>query len=109
MIRRPPRSTLFPYTTLFRSCISERLDGAFRPVAQSSAPARNTCTDNEPVPLLDSAREDVVRVAFAISDVDDVVAPKALRGAVESAQPAKRLSLGIFPRLETAASLRLPA
>src|SRR5438067_6444972 len=24
MIRRPPRSTLFPYTTLFRSC-SERL------------------------------------------------------------------------------------
>src|SRR2546427_5600972 len=26
MIRRPPRSTLFPYTTLFRS-ISERLKG----------------------------------------------------------------------------------
>src|SRR5438309_5315464 len=23
MIRRPPRSTLFPYTTLFRSCIGE--------------------------------------------------------------------------------------
>src|SRR5256885_7613289 len=22
MIRRPPRSTLFPYTTLFRSCVS---------------------------------------------------------------------------------------
>src|SRR5256885_11100757 len=26
MIRRPPRSTLFPYTTLFRSSLSERLD-----------------------------------------------------------------------------------
>src|SRR2546427_1638614 len=25
MIRRPPRSTLFPYTTLFRSAESERL------------------------------------------------------------------------------------
>src|SRR2546425_8989526 len=25
MIRRPPRSTLFPYTTLFRSCAFERL------------------------------------------------------------------------------------
>src|SRR5687768_17716254 len=25
MIRRPPRSTLFPYTTLFRSPLSERL------------------------------------------------------------------------------------
>src|SRR5260221_9910031 len=24
MIRRPPRSTLFPYTTLFRSCDSRR-------------------------------------------------------------------------------------
>src|SRR2546427_11527234 len=23
MIRRPPRSTLFPYTTLFRSCIED--------------------------------------------------------------------------------------
>src|SRR2546429_3162949 len=26
MIRRPPRSTLFPYTTLFRSDIRERID-----------------------------------------------------------------------------------
>src|SRR2546429_6526826 len=28
MIRRPPRSTLFPYTTLFRSCVvGHRLQG----------------------------------------------------------------------------------
>src|SRR3712207_9568149 len=28
MIRRPPRSTLFPYTTLFRSqCVNARCDG----------------------------------------------------------------------------------
>src|SRR3712207_9172222 len=26
MIRRPPRSTLFPYTTLFRSAVPERID-----------------------------------------------------------------------------------
>src|SRR5690242_21116692 len=26
MIRRPPRSTLFPYTTLFRSLVLHRLD-----------------------------------------------------------------------------------
>src|SRR5256885_3601197 len=26
MIRRPPRSTLFPYTTLFRSFVNDRLD-----------------------------------------------------------------------------------
>src|SRR2546426_8096836 len=29
MIRRPPRSTLFPYTTLFRSTVN--LAGSFRP------------------------------------------------------------------------------
>src|SRR5689334_14429710 len=28
MVRRPPRSTLFPYTTLFRSCLGLRM---FRP------------------------------------------------------------------------------
>src|SRR2546430_17131006 len=28
MIRRPPRSTLFPYTTLFRSTIDPQLDGS---------------------------------------------------------------------------------
>src|SRR3712207_7328271 len=28
MIRRPPRSTLFPYTTLFRSDVRERWRGA---------------------------------------------------------------------------------
>src|SRR5260370_8391273 len=36
MIRRPPRSTLFPYTTLFRSvvCVDERRhDGVFHPDA----------------------------------------------------------------------------
>src|SRR2546426_9294998 len=27
MIRRPPRSTLFPYTTLFRSVLHRRTDG----------------------------------------------------------------------------------
>src|SRR5258708_11567945 len=31
MIRRPPRSTLFPYTTLFRSCARRR---PFRTVGQ---------------------------------------------------------------------------
>src|SRR2546430_16739854 len=27
MIRRPPRSTLFPYTTLFRSYVSDLIEG----------------------------------------------------------------------------------
>src|SRR3712207_7500493 len=35
MIRRPPRSTLFPYTTLFRSTSA--------PIARSDAPSRRRC------------------------------------------------------------------
>src|SRR5262247_4628491 len=44
MIRRPPRSTLFPYTTLFRSapCTSALLVKALpRPVSPSSVWARS--------------------------------------------------------------------
>src|SRR5438034_2500357 len=44
MIRRPPRSTLFPYTTLFRS---------FRPVIATSAPERtNVSATARPIPRL---------------------------------------------------------
>src|SRR5256885_15270621 len=35
MIRRPPRSTLFPYTTLFRSCRSPGAAGTARPAGRS--------------------------------------------------------------------------
>src|SRR5690242_21717249 len=34
MIRRPPRSTLFPYTTLFRSAQAERLQSALEQKAR---------------------------------------------------------------------------
>src|SRR2546427_3380704 len=39
MIRRPPRSTLFPYTTLFRS---GREDCCYRDIAQCSTSWRRT-------------------------------------------------------------------
>src|SRR3712207_8254974 len=38
MIRRPPRSTLFPYTTLFRSCAGPSA-GSRRRLIASAAPA----------------------------------------------------------------------
>src|SRR5438067_9422307 len=41
MIRRPPRSTLFPYTTLFRSYIRDRpSDAASRPGASGARSSR---------------------------------------------------------------------
>src|SRR5258707_2145562 len=44
MIRRPPRSTLFPYTTLFRSG-SERRQG--RQLPQSLGPARYSAAGSD--------------------------------------------------------------
>src|SRR5256885_3812152 len=38
MIRRPPRSTLFPYTTLFRSSLESRVWGALLGVAVFANP-----------------------------------------------------------------------
>src|SRR2546429_1191999 len=39
MIRRPPRSTLFPYTTLFRSLAQKTLPQTIRQVAKKSGSA----------------------------------------------------------------------
>src|SRR5439155_22108412 len=47
MIRRPPRSTLFPYTTLFRSRLTRWPPGSRLPrcpCARSSTRARGKCT-----------------------------------------------------------------
>src|SRR5256885_12365589 len=45
MIRRPPRSTLFPYTTLFRSLSAGRWDYDRRTVASGDAYGPNQCND----------------------------------------------------------------
>src|SRR2546429_8083206 len=47
MIRRPPRSTLFPYTTLFRSFLRER--GRRRPVHARGPGARLRAQDGDAV------------------------------------------------------------
>src|SRR5438874_6157108 len=38
MLRRPPRSTLFPYTTLFRSSLGRRGATGIRPPARRGVP-----------------------------------------------------------------------
>src|SRR2546427_4894918 len=47
MIRRPPRSTLFPYTTLFRS----RRPKSPRPIQRLRRPLQKRTERNAPVPL----------------------------------------------------------
>src|SRR5690242_20845932 len=55
MIRRPPRSTLFPYTTLFRSCLEDRVAaaGTERLQMPGSSDSGESGTDDENVEVLD--------------------------------------------------------
>src|SRR2546426_5413378 len=60
MIRRPPRSTLFPYTTLFRSVAGEVADRLVEEVAQARVAdaARDAAVDHvreRPRELLEEA------------------------------------------------------
>src|SRR3712207_7274339 len=63
MIRRPPRSTLFPYTTLFRSAqvhITESMGGMDEAVAAAQALARESdvfLPDQFPNPANPAAHE----------------------------------------------------
>src|SRR6266496_4031529 len=59
MIRRPPRSTLFPYTTLFRSCLP-----AHAPAAESGHSPRSPCPhrSEEHTSELQSRRDLVCRL-----------------------------------------------
>src|SRR5260370_32446046 len=48
MIRRPPRSTLFPYTTLFRSLFRQRKVGKAKATRMSATPSLRcgaTCSE----------------------------------------------------------------
>src|SRR5438105_6156636 len=48
MIRRPPRSTLFPYTTLFRSCVFKSTDHGQSWTQISQDLTRNDKTKQQP-------------------------------------------------------------
>src|SRR2546430_13267277 len=58
MIRRPPRSTLFPYTTLFRSRAGQRLPRP-PPAARGESPRRHASEQ-----MLDDRSGDVARRRF---------------------------------------------
>src|SRR3989454_4813947 len=84
MIRRPPRSTLFPYTTLFRSDttplgrvilgrrqaearpVSERQDGLDRPLAERLHPYHNRTA-----PVLKGPGDDLGRAGAPLVRQDD--------------------------------------
>src|SRR3712207_4991752 len=74
MIQRPPRSTLFPYTTLFRALSSLRAREGGRPVClvsggEFSCPVRGGGTGGR-------SSETALRVAFELEKVSSGLAPR---------------------------------
>src|SRR2546426_7217904 len=61
MIRRPPRSTLFPYTTLFRSGAPQGLSG---PVVMSPGPVARVVVAPSNVVLLPSDNQTFAAAAY---------------------------------------------
>src|SRR5687767_15565354 len=57
MIRRPPRSTLFPYTTLFRSLLHQQAPGHFPELALDQRCERGQCVLLAATPGLEQAGE----------------------------------------------------
>src|SRR5256885_7107677 len=58
MIRRPPRSTLFPYTTLFRSTCCGSAAQTSLPTPQRAHASRATDNQTDPHRLLDRPARD---------------------------------------------------
>src|SRR2546430_12174175 len=66
MIRRPPRSTLFPYTTLFRShAILVRRGNSARPVFVTAAGMRATDADRKST-RLNSSHSQISYAVFCL-------------------------------------------
>src|SRR3712207_7494869 len=59
MIRRPPRSTLFPYTTLFRSLLDDS-----RQVERHEAQLDSACLDPRHVKQVVDQQQQTVRILF---------------------------------------------
>src|SRR5688572_31069302 len=72
MIRRPPRSTLFPYTTLFRSPCSEAGDARrsahhpHRPLHPQDQPRRAAAAQDRKSTLLNSSHSQISYAVFCL-------------------------------------------
>src|SRR5256886_9582191 len=76
MIRRPPRSTLFPYTTLFRSAGTARVGSTEYNVALNSSPSAVAEFERIPLKVVNGAPVllgDVARVSDSYAEQSNIV------------------------------------
>src|SRR6266852_9388052 len=111
MIRRPPRSTLFPYTTLFRSprppwALARRRDlvsKARRSIGRGRAPVLWRAGQDRQLP--GRRLDGVARRATGVADHDGAVSPRRLGRGCGPARPRRdpphaALSTQVADRLE---------
>src|SRR3712207_9583113 len=82
MIRRPPRSTLFPYTTLFRSAMS-KLFGGGQKAASGGIQGDVLATDNNTVGMGDAGIKSAIQ-GSNVPNPDEAV-PSFVSGAMAKA------------------------
>src|SRR2546421_5805504 len=68
MIRRPPRSTLFPYTTLFRSWrpSAARLPTGSRPAGRGARAGAEQCVQDRKSTRLNSSHDQISYAVFCL-------------------------------------------
>src|SRR2546430_13661445 len=81
MIRRPPRSTLFPYTTLFRSTQRPRVEGipAPRDVVSVEVPDKGVLVDRKST-RLNSSHSQISYAVFCLKKKNPGVTASPLAG-----------------------------
>src|SRR5688572_32680371 len=99
MIRRPPRSTLFPYTTLFRS---SRANTARKPLVERATLRLRARIDDDGDALrrdvldrkstrLNSSHSQISYAVFCLKKKNDC-APSGDRGGAEEDGPSRRVA-----------------
>src|SRR2546430_14437222 len=81
MIRRPPRSTLFPYTTLFRSSASSYVQGELQVAGPLMTISSACCTG-------------IDAIAWGTDQIRSGAAESAIVGAAEA--PLSQFTFGLF-------------
>src|SRR3989454_12569647 len=97
MIRRPPRSTLFPYTTLFRSALFPKFQPSRVTITNNSGASHSTRVDVPKGDPRDPMTEEEIAVKFTAlgGDVIGKEQCKKLQSSIMSIETAKNLD-GLF-------------
>src|SRR2546430_10804518 len=95
MIRRPPRSTLFPYTTLFRS-LPQDARGKVRVIYQSAEPPRISPPRDRKSTRLNSSHSQISYAVFCLKKKNEppvtTVAAAFTLQPVRTGHPARNVT-----------------